>query len=123
MPSTLSPAGYSQSLENWDAYANGGVTADDAEYMRLKDEQIAQYLEAASQASRSPEKLIDVSPKKKKKKKKPSSNTKLLVDLGVDDIVNIPLRESSPEPRARPPPTYASAAQRKKQYQPMNLLD
>lgn len=95
------------SLEQWKSYANGGVRADDAEFVRKKDEEEAKFVEARSKASpargQSPSighaRLIEISPVKKGE---PSKNTAMLIDFGVN--VN-----TSPQ-RVRTKETFSYAA-------------
>ena len=106
-----------RSIDNWQAYADGGARADDAEFMRKVREEETDYLKARNTASGfSTDTLIELSPTNPKS----GQNAHLLVDLDAQ------IGARSPGGRAAPM-VYAPSARKSgrngKENAGPNLLD
>ncbi|KAF1849149.1 uncharacterized protein K460DRAFT_277751 [Cucurbitaria berberidis CBS 394.84] len=123
------PQGFDSTTEQWEAYASGGAQVDDAQVLQKVREQEAQFLESIRNAtlpagpsagpSSASTKLIQVSPEKAST----SRNTKLLLDLDLDEATDAQHEQQS---RFTETFSYAEAASTKgkgkgKAY--VNLLD
>ena len=115
--------GLNSTTDAWDAYANGGVQAEDEQSLRLRREQDAELLEnfrvgtPPAGPSSTSTKLIQISPEKAPV----SKNTSLLVDLGEDIVPTAGQRQSHSEMFSYE--TAAPKADKGKGKAVMNLLD
>lgn len=123
-PRSRTVQGFGSSTDGWEAYANGGVQADDELARQARREEEARYHERIQNSIPIPgslssaSKLIEDTPEKLA----PSRNTDLLLDFNVDDG---PGRFQTA--RSMGSSSYATAASsgtaKSKAAQVVNLLD